>query len=1140
MASFVAVLAGGVAKADTPGALVPRRAITAGGHDHYRAQLAHDGRDVYFLGNESRTPEIFVQNLERGFPRLLFDDAAEVGQPRLSPNGRRLLYVSYRRDAGGDACVFDLEDEERTCVTREGVAVSHVFWFPDGRVGALTQPSYGAPHEVRRFRVRDGEANGRLLLRRHLATPEVSPDGGWLVFVPLEQRTEGARGSLHRSAPGLRLRALEGDRELAYDPALPGTTTAPVFARDGRYLYFVQHPNDSNFDGTIDEDDRGVLYRVPFDPASPQPLKPGTEEQLTSHGMDCQHPAPAHDRLLATCVRGEYLQIDSMPLEGLFPREWDVAKIRAERAATRDPAEDVGLWARELASTNEAATRVEILRQLVMRHLRLREYESADHYARALVAETVDETSVRDWVKVIRELIAHRQTEQRLPLGNLDAQFVAHERERSARLAGYFESPDATVARLARLVDAELVLVLGDATEALVRFDEVSIEDERDATVVQLWGEVADALLSIAGERRRWRRVHGTLATHAALSSRDRLHHARLFVDVTVRGRRVERAREQLAEAREGLDPQHPLALMIDVGLAWVSADEGSRAEGADAAALEREMQAAVDAVWSRAADLEARRVIAMTAVERAAHRDWTELARHVAGTWRDELPFDHPERKYAEVLYEEVMLERAYVELDRGRSPRALFRQLADDTKSLEAHLGYFEAALREGTSIADLRAECRTRFAPESPLARFAEAYLAARELDAISDPEAYLVENDRLEALLHPVAEDWPRAAEVHHLFAFLAHRRYHRTGESDARRAAHARYYLALDLAPHAPRRRAALLEQVGQLQSELGNHRIALGHFEERERLPFRTPTSELSFRLSKARSLFHVGAYERARTELLRGRELMEAHPELATYRPLVLDRAALYSLASGEEERALRLYGRLVEVTDDSSFPPAVRLKARLGRAAAAVAVGEHAQALEELERIRPMLDDTTPFRDESARAHRRAESHFEREDYRPLVLGLLAVARRGVGELEGAYEALVARAAFYEARLDDQDRDADLLELARIAHQLAENAYRRGELAVARRHVEEGLRKADEYVERTESELDETTVALVRAAAELRVYGGLRGREFDFDVRERLRQVHAQIAQVTDGRFAAERFLFPVYLAALEVPRR
>jgi hypothetical protein len=185
-------------------------------------------------------------------------------------------------------------------------------------------------------------------------------------------------------------------------------------------------------------------------------------------------------------------------------------------------------------------------------------------------------------------------------------------------------------------------------------------------------------------------------------------------------------------------------------------------------------------------------------------------------------------------------------------------------------------------------------------------------------------------------------------------------------------------------------------------------------------------------------------------------------------------------------------------------------------------------------------MLDDPTPFRSGERMQHRRAESHFERHDYRPIVTGLLAVARRGDGDVRGAYEALSERHAIYEERYERHERDAYLLELARISQQLAENAYRRGELALACRHVEAGLRAADEYTERAESEIDATTVALVRTAAELRLYGRVPTRAFEIDVLARVRDTFRTITRVTDGRFAHERFLFPIYLAALETPAR
>ncbi len=1156
-----------VAHADAvpvPTALLARRAITAGGFDHFQGQLSRDGRDVYFVANENRTAEIFVQNLERGFPRLLFDDAAEVAQPRLSPDGTRLLYVSYQRNAGGDACVFELRRQRRSCLTREGVAALHVFWFPDGEsVGVLTRRNLQDAHELRRYAIDDGEQEGALVLRRFAAAPTVAPDGRWLAYVPLTPREGGARGSLRRVTRGFVLRDLHDETEVVIEPELPGTSTQPVFSRDGRFVYFVQHLDDTNFDGVLDGNDRGVLFRAPFDPRASRPVRPGSYEQITSGRTDCQYPAPADDRLVATCVRGEHLQIYTMPLAGLVPEGWNRERLRAEREASRDPWEQIVLLQRELVLTSDVREQVELTRSLVMLHLALREHESADHQLAALERRAAGDAHVIAWIAVLRELVAHRRAEQRLAHGNLDGAFVAAEQERAHRLDAHFDSPDPSIARLARLVEAEIFLVLGDKAAALSMFDAVSVDDERDVSVIQLWTRLADALLRDLGDRERWMAVHRQLAEHSALSMRDRLHHAQVFVDVLGRGRTPEQEQPLLHAARAGLSEGSPLALLIDVELALARGYEAEHhvgEVGVDMEQVELAIEAAIDEVWARARGFEQHRAVVMTVIERASRHDWGHLVHHFAEEWlrdvrtdpssrrgqpptdpssrRGQPPTDHPERKYAEALYEEVMLERAYVELARGRSPRTLFRRIADDTDSLEAHVGYLEACLREGVGFDELRRDYRARYPAGSPVESFVEAYMVARHLEQVTDVEEHGREVERARALLRPIAEAMPRAVEVHHLYAYLAHRQYHRTGDHDSRRAAHARYYLALDLAPHDPRRRASLLDEVGLLQSEIGNHRIALAHFEERERLPFREPLSELSFRLAKGRSLFHVASYAAAETELERALALVSDHAELARFRPLVVDRAALYHLAAGANERAVELYRELVELTSAETFAPAVRMKARLGLAASAVAAGELHLAHEELERVRVMLDDPTPFRSGERMQHRRAESHFERDDYRPIVTGLLAVARRGDGDVSGAYEALSERHAIYEARYERYERDAYLLELARISQQLAENAYRRGELALSRRHVEAGLRAADEYTERTESELDETTVALVRSAAELRLYGRVPASAFEIDVLARVRDTFRTIARVTDERFAEERFLFPIYLAALETP--
>jgi cellulose synthase operon protein C len=1122
----------GVSGADAtpvPTALLPRVGLTAGGYDHFLGQLSPSGEEIVFVGNSDRTMEIYVQRLDRGSPTVLFDDASDVTQPRLSPDGKRLLYISYQQDAAGDACILTLKRKRKRCLTSPGTAVLHVFWYPDGKhVGVLTQERLDAPHQLLRIKADGRRRTSEVVLEQHMASPAISADGRYLAFVALEPDEDGARGSLRRVSRGLVIRRLGDEaRSFTFEPMLPGTSSFPAFSPDGQHLYFTQFLNDTNFDGEIDEDDNGVLFRAPLRPERSPPVARGMYEQLTSGRSNCQHPAPARDRLIATCVRAGLLQIYSMPLTGLMPADWSTARMEAEIAASRDPWEQLFILQRLVSRKPNLQAKKSLFRRIVMHQLALREYESADHYLALLGALGRGDAALESWVAIQREIVGHRREEQRLGHGKLNLEFIAAQRARLERLEGIFERGDATTRSLSHLAESEIYLVLGDKAAALEMFESVDLDVVTDVSVLQAWTMIAEVLFRDMGDRPRWLEIHRRLSEHPALDERERLHHARAFVKVLARGRPPGEELPLVAEARRRAPDGSERALMLDLELALLRVTTiGERA-------AERELAA----VWASAPNFERHRAVALTTIRRAAHEDWAYLLHVFGRRWLADVPEDHPERRYADALYEEVMLERAYVELRQHRvdEARGLFRQITEDTPSLEAHVGYVEASLDLGVAHDALRAEYRARFPVGDPIEAFAEAYIVARGLPHVHDDAKHAAEIERARALLRPIAEIMPRSPEVRHLYAYLAHRHYHRTGDNEAARAAHLNYHLALDLSVYDPRRRANILDELGLLQASLQNHRIALVHFAARERLPFIDPRDELSFRLAKARSLFHAASYEEARAESAKAIELARSDPSLAPHLPVVLDRAALYHYASGEHEEAVALYASLVSAVDDRSL--AARMKARLGLGAAALAAGELVRAHDVLEEARALLDADEPFRVDK-RKHQ-VLSHFDRDDYRPLVAGLLAWSRRATGDLDGTAAALHERRELFRARHAKYKRDGYLLEIARVSQQLAENAYRRGEHGAAKRYVEEGLKAADTYRERAEVEIEEVSLALVRAAAELHLYGGIAANTFDFDLAARLREAYAEITTRRNPKWADERFLFPIYLTLVDASR-
>jgi Tol biopolymer transport system component len=1069
-----AVLAQG---APHPTGLVPLRQLTSGASDQFFGQLHPDGRTLYFASNANGTIELLTQPVDGAAPTLLFDEQADVSQPRLSPDGSRVLYVSYRSDAFGDACVVDTAGGGRRCVGAGG-AVLHACWFPDSRhVGVVTRAELGGRHQLRRVAVDGpGDEAGVVLLEGYFSGPVVSPDGRWLAAVTLAPSAEDGGAALLRATRGLSLFPLAGGEPLVLQPELPGASAFPAFSADGQWLYFTQFPDDSNADGVTDGNDNGVLARVPWRAGDATPADGAAVQVLTSQRHNCQYPMPAKDRLIATCNRRGALQLVSLPLEGEVPPTLSQAQLDAEADAARHRWERLLLEGRSLELERAPRRRVALERRLAMAHLELGAFDSAEFELGLMSHDAGADDAEAAWAAVAIELVRHRRDEARLGFSKLSDEFVARERARLEALEAREAAAPLSAARLAQVVRAEVLRVLGRKAEALALFDRVALEAEEDADVVLLWGRLAEVLLREYDDRERWARALLRVARHTALSARERLLHARRFVDVLARGRGVAERLEAYARARPLAPAGSDAELLLDVEEAL---DRVAR--DAQAAALP-----ALDSLWRRAPDFEARRVVAMTVIQRAAHDDLEVLLDEYARRWLDEVPDGHPERKYAEALFAEALLEHAYVELRQQRLDAAagLFLDIARRARSLEAVGGYVDAALRAGAALAPLLERLEAALGGEAyaPLRAYGRAVALGRGLSSLGD-DALRATVAQARAALAPAIAPLARAPELHHLLGHLAHEEFHRLGDRPAALEAHARYHFALDLSPDVYRRRASLLLELGLLQAALGNHRIALKHFDERARLPRGRPAETLAFHLARARSLYHAQAAVEAAEEAARGVALVEEHAELAPFRPLALERAMFCELAAGRHEAALAHGEALLPRLPPSA---AAQVKARLALASALLSRGRPADARVRLAEARAALEAPLPLHTADALAAH-GPTHLAPDDLRALVEGVDAEAARALGDDGARLSALEAREAALVRRQGATPQDDAAATLARTSHDLARTAARLGRWDEARAHLRAGLARARAGRPDAASAAGPTTVALLSLCAEV-----------------------------------------------------
>jgi hypothetical protein len=1130
--------------------------LTAGGSNQWMGVLDPSGQALYFVSDRNATAEIFVQQPVDSGPRLLFESNADVSWPLPGPDGKHLAFISSQADATGDLCVRALGSGEQRCFTGLRTSEMQPVWLDRGRsLGVLMRSELHGDYRLQRFGL-SGAGEGATVLQRNMLGIAVSPDERWLAYVPLA-RTQKQVGIAFANASegGLALARLDrpGSEPVRFQPDLPGMTEFPAFAADGRHLYFAQYLNDTNGDGAIDGNDHSVLFRVPFDGAAGAPIAPAVPEQLTSAQWNCRYPAPARDRLIVTCAHQGSLDIYALPLTGAVPPSWDAARLRGEIHVARDHFTKLLLLARLASLASKPADRIATLRQIVWLHLELREYESTAYYAEQIRrlgaaarpdAGKAAAASAVTWAELMLELAQHRRADVALTHGQLSDRYLAGERERIERIRSRLGQPAPAgqagaedVLALARLVLSEIHDDIGQKVEAQRVFAEVDVEPITDALVLEVLAQRARGIHGLRGERQALLALYRLLAGHPAFSTLDRLRFAEQFVEELVRGVALAERPGRVAAEIEALEqsaPESELALVIQVA-GWLQQIEPARQE---------EVRAGIFELYKSNKDQDRRRALVLATVRTASRQGNEYLQYQFATSWASWLQRSEPERKYAESLYRQVVLERAYTELaqNQAAAARASFYAATVQTTSLEAHIGFIEARLREG--IDDLEATYAQRFSksPGSPEYAFVQAYLIARELPATADLAAHERAAGQAIELLRRAAATWPRSMEIQHVWGTVLHQRALRTGKKQFAIDAHSHYMLALDLARDNVRFRAALLQQLGLLQASLGNHRIALAHFADRDRLPYVRPEAELNLRLAMARSYFQVSMNAEAVAAAQQALALAEATVALQRYRPLVLDRLALYSQAAGGHVRAFELYETLLSMSEaepaDASDARLNRLKLHLGAVAAALGAGRHAEALRHIAEVESLLGASKSLESDRAQLDiGRPTPRFARADYEILVAGLRAQAHRGAGDLAAATKAMERRQDLLARRFGETETDDDLLELARASYHLGEYAFRAGESDRAREHFEQGLRRSARFNRSTGSGVNEVGLRLIQAYAELHIYGGVALATYRIDLKKELRAAYEFICEKPSPTWDAERFLFGVYLTMLEL---
>jgi len=1122
LAVFVCAISTGARAQDEKDGMRRPERLTVGVADQFLGQLGPNGKTIYFVSNRHTTNEIHSQNIDDGRGHSLFDEGAEATWPRVSPDGKSILYISYSERAIGQLCVRDLPSGKGRRCLGESSAALLAEWIDSKRIVLVARASIEGNLRALEVSV-DSHLSSRTLLERNLTSPTVSPDGRWLVYVPLERATARV-GPAFQAHAAQRLEAVRIDApgtppvQIAVD--VPGLTGQPAFSRDGRSLYFVQFFTDSNHDGVVDASDHGILFRVPlsFGPDGKGAPTAGPPVQITDEWWNCQYPAPARDRLLTTCSHGRNLDIYSLPLDGEVPSHWTKERLSLEIELTSSQSKLQILYAHRLAQATTLDGRRFVMLRLVRLHLALEEFGAAEFYAQHIA--TLDDPESEALAQSLFVLIEHRKALRERERGRMVRDFAEQSRERMAKLpVPPNESRAAAV--LTRIVRSEIADTIGDKTQARKELEAVPLTDKTPRSVLEAYYERADAFYRELDDREALVAACRRLATRGTLAIDDRLRYARAAVRAMVRGLPLAEADARLARERDANPGDSELGFALDLGriLLAIHSDKAGR-----------EVRNQLIDLYKRQTGIERRRAIVLDAVQRATEFGADPVIEALAQQYIDDVQPGTQERRRAERLYTQVMVGRAFRRrfAERYDEARADFEAVAKRTGSFEAVVGAIDLRLRAGDTPAAIQAEYGGRTGEHSAaFSHFVTAYLLARQLPKLEgDAHAKAVEQ-AIAALMSEWSE-LKNECLARDLYGSVLHEEYLRTGALASAERAGTHYLVALELVGNNLRYRAMVLGQLGILHTQVGNYRIALGYLNDRDKLPYAENSEAFAVRSARARALLHIGKEKEAATEAEEALVMIASAPRLEPYRILALDRAALYNMAAHDFDRALVLYDTEIPMVEADHGPFAAhnRFVLHLARAAAAQGAKQSQRTLEDLAQVDRALDDPK-FSATLAWPH--ADNEQVVRAYRLIAAGLRAHAAHRLGQLADTARALETRRAMLEKAREEADRPEDVRALMLVEAQLADNASERHDAATTSASIGKALKHAENLRDRDRGIVDTDQLDVLWLAAELNAFAHT---PIAADIPKRLDEANAEMIKQGSPAYRNYERWFEIYL--------
>jgi tetratricopeptide (TPR) repeat protein len=255
--------------------------------NNLNGSISADGKYLFFSGDGMSNLNIYVRDLKSSVVVPLTLHPSADYKPSISPDGKKLAFVSERYDSLGDVFVADIQTEEILDNFKKGKKTNDSYplfpltnrdylskgiiqrcvdtdptWSPDGRYLAYVSDC-STPGKTNIYLADSKNGYNTLLLTKDgAASPTYSPDNKFIYFISYKDSPLGEIYKIELSNKVETRVTQNSFMELS--PSLSG---------DGKFLYFTSIRKDTNQNGKLGARDNGFIIR--------KNLATGEEAELT-------------------------------------------------------------------------------------------------------------------------------------------------------------------------------------------------------------------------------------------------------------------------------------------------------------------------------------------------------------------------------------------------------------------------------------------------------------------------------------------------------------------------------------------------------------------------------------------------------------------------------------------------------------------------------------------------------------------------------------------------------------------------------------------------------------------------------------------------------------------------------------------